>query len=1116
VGGTFTNLTGHYFRHHIARFHVDGSIDVSFSAQTDTNVGAIVVQPDGDILIGGGFTNVSGASRLHIARLKPDGSVDEFFNASPNGAVHTIVLEEGGTILIGGEFTMIGEVSRQKIARINSDGSLNLDFNPNAAGAVTCIAVQADGKLLVGGEFSGIAGALRQGIARLNPDGSLDETFDPAANGNVYSIAVQADGAILLGGSFSEIGSQVRSNMARLRMSGEVDEFNASAISVVHSVQLLGDGKVLAGGKFTQINGLPRLALALFINTSGATQNLSRTGTTVTWMRGGTAPELSQCRFDYSLNGLDWTELPTPGRIEGGWQLEEVTVPTNATIRARGTVTGAFRNGSGWFVEQALGPPAFSFEPSDVVVAGFNEGFNMSAVAATQEPVSYSWLRDGVVIAGATQALYGTVITNSTRYQVVISNALGVVTSRVARAWFLGPDSFVSHPTANGYVAGQLPDASVITVGKPLLARHLTNGGFRAAAGSMGRAVVVLPDRSVIVGGSFTNTAGKPATNLERIRSDGTPDPSFKGFANKEVHALAVQSDGKIIVGGTFTNLSEAPRLRLGRIHPDGTIDLSFLGQVNGPVDAVAIQPDGKVLIGGAFDSVNNTPRSRLARLSSNGDIDPSFAVSVVVGSSVLCLAVQPDGKIVLGGDFLLVGGFSRRNMARLNSDGSLDRSFNLHANAPVQTLALQTDGGILLGGFFDSISGAARAGIARATADGSLDPDFRPVISGSLSSVYSVVLQDDGRVLLAGTFSKLREATRSGIGRLYNTAEAVQHLVYTNSTITWNRSGAAPEIMSARFEYSFNGVDWNELPVPARFEGGWQLAEAEVPAGATLRATGHSSGGYFSGSQFLMESSLGPPVMLPQDSIQALDFGQTKVLTAEVIGTGPFTYRWFQDGVLLDGKTNSWISIFVPGTYEVEVTSLVGGIRKPFVVARYGADSAFNATADGIVSTIVLQPDGKVLVAGGFTNSPGRGIARLNRDGSVDPTFSSSVSNGVIGAMALQADGKIVVGGTFSRLGGEPRYLLGRLHPDGSLDTAFHPNLLFQTPDEVVRCLAIQPDGKILVGGRFDRVDNLPRAGIAGLNADGIVDQDFVPPNHPWQYPQWGFMAILIEPWAA
>src|SRR2546430_2502096 len=180
----------------------------------------------------------------------------------------------------------------------------------------------------------------------------------------------------------------------------------------------------------------------------------------------------------------------------------------------------------------------------------------------------------------------------------------------------------------------------------------------------------------------------------------------------------------------------------------DPTFNASVMGA--GEVAAVALQPDGKIVIGGDFTSVNGTARNRIARLNADGSLDSSFNPVLGVFSRVDAIAVQPDGKIVIGGVFSGINGTGRDCNARINADGSLDSSFNpvLGVFSRVDAIAVQPDGKIVIGGVFSSINGTARDDIARINADGSIDSSFDPGL-GQIGHVTTIALQPDGKIVI-------------------------------------------------------------------------------------------------------------------------------------------------------------------------------------------------------------------------------------------------------------------------------------------------------------------------------------------------------------------------------
>jgi uncharacterized delta-60 repeat protein len=367
VGGDFTTLGGQA-RNYIGRLNVDGTLDSGFNPGANDVVGPLAVQADGKILVGGDFTTLGGQTRNYIGRLNVDGTLDSGFNPGANSSVYSLAAQVDGKILVGGCFTTLGGQPRNRIARVNANGTLDSGFNPGAGTTdgyppyVYSLAVQADGKILVGGWFTTLGGQTRSYIGRLNADGTLDSGFNPGASSYVESLAVQADGKILVGGCFTTLGGQPRSCLGRLNADGTLDTaFNPGADGRVYSLAVQADGKILVGGDFMTLGGQTRVRVGRLNNTGPATQSLSFDGSTITWLRGGTSPEVWRTTFDLSADGLTWASLGAGTRRTGGWQLPTAPAPQSGVIRGRGYVSGGLYNGSGWFVETLLYLPPYTY-----------------------------------------------------------------------------------------------------------------------------------------------------------------------------------------------------------------------------------------------------------------------------------------------------------------------------------------------------------------------------------------------------------------------------------------------------------------------------------------------------------------------------------------------------------------------------------------------------------------------------------------------------------------------------------------------------------------------------------------------------------------------------------
>lgn len=241
------------------------------------------------------------------------------------------------------------------------------------------------------------------------------------------------------------------------------------------------------------------------------------------------------------------------------------------------------------------------------------------------------------------------------------------------------------------------------------------------------------------------------------------------------VHSVRLQPDGKLIVVGNFASYDGTARRSIARINSDGSIDPSFnpgSGAGNGvAVYCCAIQNDGKVLIGGQFIQYNGTARSKIARVNADGSLDTSFDPGSGANNSVFTLIVQPDEKIIIGGSFTQYNGISRNGIARLNADGSLDSSFDPIGGAwAIHATVRLTSGQILAGGMFDDFNGVPRHGITRLNSDGSLDMTFDPgggATGSNPTVVKDIIVQPDDKIVLAGWFTEFDGAMRRGITRL-------------------------------------------------------------------------------------------------------------------------------------------------------------------------------------------------------------------------------------------------------------------------------------------------------------------------------------------------------------
>ena len=246
----------------------------------------------------------------------------------------------------------------------------------------------------------------------------------------------------------------------------------------------------------------------------------------------------------------------------------------------------------------------------------------------------------------------------------------------------------------------------------------------------------------------------------------GTP----YGQSGVGVWALALRDDGRIMVAGYFNSVNGQAQGGIARFLSDGIIDTDFsaLQGTDMSIYGIALEPDGRVYIGGNFGSYNGIPRSHLARLRDDGSLDLVWP-NVSFDNTIRSIRRMTNGSVMVVGDFTQVNGTARHNIAMLNTNASLDMSFDPGSGATdgtIKAAAVEPGGLVIIAGNFTTNSPVSRKFIARVYPDGSLDPTFDAGFIGGIE-IRSIVLQPDGKVVIGGLFSSVNGYSRNGIARL-------------------------------------------------------------------------------------------------------------------------------------------------------------------------------------------------------------------------------------------------------------------------------------------------------------------------------------------------------------
>jgi uncharacterized delta-60 repeat protein len=286
--------------------------------------------------------------------------------------------------------------------------------------------------------------------------------------------------------------------------------------------------------------------------------------------------------------------------------------------------------------------------------------------------------------------------------------------------------------------------------------------------------IVVQPDGKILLAGNFQKYGNTTVNHIVRISPEGaTLDASFNtGLGTGSgINTIALQPDGKILIGGLFATYNGVLRNKIARLNPNGNLDESFEASIANSilVQTIAVQTDGKILIGGLFSEIEGVPVNNIARLNADGSLDPSFDMGTGASDYIADIVLQADGKILIGGYFTEYNGTPVPNLIRLNTDGTLDASFNsgIGANELVSKIKVLENNKILIAGEFTEYNSTAISRVARLEADGSLDLSFNPG-TGADAYITSIAVQADDKIIVAGQFSHFNGVAKNRLARLH------------------------------------------------------------------------------------------------------------------------------------------------------------------------------------------------------------------------------------------------------------------------------------------------------------------------------------------------------------
>jgi len=573
------------------------------------------------------------------------------------------------------------------------------------------------------------------------------------------------------------------------------------------------------------------------------------------------------------------------------------------------------------------------------------------------------------------------------------------------------------------------------------------------------------------VTGSFNYIEGNSVTDVARLNSDGSVDRGFTprivsaiGRADK-ISAVSVQPDGKVLIGGNIRSVNGVTRTGIARLNTDGSLDTSFdpVFSFNGEPDdvtvrAIELQSNNQILVGGFFKEVDGVVRDGVARLNSDGSLDTTFNFTGSLRGT-LALAIQQSGQI-------LVGGFE--GLQRLSAVAVPDASFPASVNGTVNSIAIQANGDFVLGGTFSMASSESIGGAARFNSNGAINTSFNPSPSNGVTQVRNLA---DGRLLFVGTFTTIASIASRGVAII-------------------NADGSADE------DFSSGYIDLRDaLPL---LNGNILLAGSLFPSfldSVTLLVVSDenvSDPAFDAGSFEVIGGTIRKITPIEDDYLIVGDFTRVNGQSADSIvrvdrrGRVDSSFKPLLDNDLFfDAAVDENGKILVVGNFNTINGESASNLAR--LNTDGSVDNSFNANGAPLFPLVVrILANQQIIVAGNT-------VTRHQANGALDETFTFTTNNsGFIQAVIEQANGKLLVGGNFTQLNDTNRAALARLELDGSLDLSLAPQITRDTGNADVTAIEIQPDGKILFGGIFDEVDTLDRVNIARLNSNTMVDPDF------------------------
>jgi uncharacterized delta-60 repeat protein len=527
--------------------------------------------------------------------------------------------------------------------------------------------------------------------------------------------------------------------------------------------------------------------------------------------------------------------------------------------------------------------------------------------------------------------------------------------------------------------------------------------------------------------------AGRPAAEV--VDSTFRPaSPAVPRGTDGPILAMAQSSDGSILIAGDFLRVNGLRRNGIARLRADGTPDPGFDAGAgpDGLIRSLLIQPDGSIVVAGDFSSWGGAAAgAHLVRLKSEGALDGSFNAGPAWSGDVQSLVALENGQLlILGREYDNLGA-ARPVLQRREATGGLDASFTptIAPGTALNALAKAPDGGVLAVGRFNELDGRSVTNVARLRSDGSIDADFHPVAAAGAGELLCAAVDTDGRIALGGVVTNIYP---------------VIFLAMLLPDGQEDPGFVKPYLFGDRVNrMSFDSA--HNLLTVQPYPGG-------VSAGATR--------------------------ISPAGTLKDLSFDPIPN-AASPLGLQDGRVLWALQGVLDGpGQPRSWMA-----------ATLTDDSLDP----KFNPGPDRDALLPWPVTRLALLPDGDLVVPGTAefrTNTTTgqaayeRDLVRLDPQGDVRPGFTAEVhsTDGNAPAIVPADDGHLFVAGSFSTVNWDTNSpMIALLNGDGSRDASF-TSLLQAPPDfgsvsqgGFLYDFYRRPDGRLVAAGNFSFVCSVP-----------------------------------------